>query len=165
MTMNETTAQVETGPGVTEDEALLTETTPEGDVTETSLATEAQEDEHEAEAVASLRGQLGEQTTRAEALEEQVTALERDLSSAIQRYRLALLDGAPEVPGDLVTGATVEELEESMARARSVVEQVRGRIEAETARGRVPAGSPARQTPDSSRLSAREKIALGLERL
>jgi hypothetical protein len=165
MTMSETTAQTETGPGSTEGEALLTEVPPEGDSMTMPLAIEAKEDERESESVSLLTAQLDEQTTRTAALEEQVTALERDLSSAIQRYRLALLDGAPEVPGDLVTGATVEELEESMARARSVVEQVRGQIEAETARGRVPAGSPARQTPDSSRLSAREKIALGLERL
>ena len=112
----------------------------------------------------SLEHKLVEQTRRAEALEKQVAVLEEKLGSAVQGYRLALLETSPEIPSNMLTGETAEELQESLALARSVVEQVKGRLEAESERGRVPAGSPARQQADVSRLSAQEKIALGLER-
>lgn len=113
----------------------------------------------------SLEDKLAEQTQRAESLEKQVALLEEKLDSAIQGYRLALLETSPEIPSDMLTGETAEELQQSLALARSVVEQVKGRLEAEAERGRVPAGSPARQQADVSRLSAQEKITLGLERM
>ena len=138
--------------------------------------------------VADMQSELTARDERVSALEEQVVALERELSSTVSRYRLALLDASPEVPGDLVSGESAEELEVSVAKAKGVVEQVRSRLlegmesagrgtegsddgdatgqDTEPAVGRIPAGAPARSMDDGSAdLSARDKIALGLERL
>ena len=136
--------------------------------------------------LAELQGDLAARDERVSALEEQVIALERELSSTVSRYRLALLDAAPEVPGDLVGGESAEELEASLAKAKGVVEQVRSRLlegmesasrgadnsddadisQQDNVGGRIPAGAPTRSMDDGSTdLSARDKIALGLERL
>ena len=133
-----------------------------------------------------LQSELAARDERVSALEEQVITLERDLSSTVSRYRLALLDAAPEVPGDLVNGATAEELETSLAKAKGVVEQVRTRLlesmdtqsqnaddasrqDTERSSGSgIPAGAPPRSGSDDSTsadLTPRDKIALGLERL
>ena len=133
-----------------------------------------------------LQADLAARDERVSALEEQVISLERELSSTVSRYRLALLDASPEVPGDLVSGESAEELEASVAKAKGVVEQVRSRLlegmesasrgadtpddadisQQDNVGGRIPAGAPARSMDDGSAdLSARDKIALGLERL
>ncbi len=144
----------------------------------------------------AIRTEVALRDERVTALEEHVTVLERELASTVSRYRLALLDTAPEVPSDLVSGDSAEELETSLAKARAVVEQVRARLmegmesagqAAGSGRnaseqgggsnddagigqqpfgGRIPAGAPPRSLEDGSAdLSARDKIALGLERL
>ena len=138
--------------------------------------------------IEELQADLATRDERVFALEEQVISLERELSSTVSRYRLALLDASPEVPGDLVGGESAEELEASLAKAKGVVEQVRSRLlegmesasrgtersddgdatgqDTEPVVGRIPAGAPARSMDDGSAdLSARDKIALGLERL
>ena len=91
-------------------------------------------------------------------------ALRHQLTSATARYREALLTAAPEVPAELVTGATPEEVEASLAQARGMVERIRSNLEAQLAEQRVPAGAPIRSAPDVSALSSREKIAYALTR-
>ena len=122
-----------------------------------------------------MQSELAVRDERVSALEEQVITLERELSTTVSRYRLALLDTAPEVPGDLVSGATAEELESSLAKAKGVVEQVRTRLlegmesatqDTEQPVSGIPAGAPPRGLNDTSAdLTAREKITLGLERM
>ena len=114
---------------------------------------------------------------RLEALEEHAASLERELASTVSRYRLSLLDTAPDVPGELVVGDSAEELEASLANAKAIVEQVRQRVlesadagqhnsDEETAAPRMPAGAPPRYLADAATdLTPRDKIALGLERL
>ncbi len=126
--------------------------------------------------VEELKSELAARDERVAALEEQVITLERELSTTVSRYRLALLDAAPEIPGDLVSGSSAEELETSLAKAKEVVDQVRTRLlegmesanentEQQSAHG-IPAGAPPRALNDASTdLTTRDKIALGLERL
>lgn len=131
--------------------------------------------------IEAMQAELAARDERVASLEEQIITLERELSTTVSRYRLALLDTAPEVPGDLVSGATAEELESSLAKAKGVVEQVRTRLleGVESASSShsgdnrnpsesssIPAGAPPRTLNDASAdLTAREKITLGLERM
>ncbi len=131
--------------------------------------------------IETMQTELAARDERVSALEEQVITLERELSTTVSRYRLALLDTAPEVPGDLVSGTTAEELESSLAKAKGVVEQVRNRLlegmESDASphsadrrnpseSSGIPAGAPPRSIGDASAdLTAREKITLGLERI
>ena len=123
----------------------------------------------------TMQTELAARDERVSALEEQVITLERELSTTVSRYRLALLDTAPEVPGDLVSGATAEELESSLAKAKGLVEQVRTRLlegmesenqDTEQPASGIPAGAPPRTLNDAAAdLTTREKITLGLERM
>ncbi len=58
----------------------------------------------------------------------------------------------------MITGDTIDEVDESVKKARAVMEKVRQEMETEAARTRVPYGSPPRSPQDLSGLSAREKI-------
>ena len=131
--------------------------------------------ESEQPTIEAMQAELAARDERVASLEEQVITLERELSTTVSRYRLALLDTALEVPGDLVSGETAEELESSLAKAKGVVEQVRTRLlegmestsqDTEQPGQSIPAGAPPRTPNDASAdLSAREKITLGLERM
>lgn len=79
-----------------------------------------------------------------------------------ERYRQALLRTEPEVPPELVTGATVDEVDTSLAAARATVQAVRRHLAHQAAGVRVPAGAPLRGEPDAGALSPRQKIALAL---
>lgn len=88
-------------------------------------------------------------------------AVERGRAAAL-RYREAVLAGEPHLPAELVGGETVEEIEESLARARQTVAQVRQHLEQQAQALRVPPGATTRSVPDLEGLSPAEKIRLGL---
>ncbi len=92
----------------------------------------------------------------------ELQALRGQLASATARYRQALLASAPEIPEELVSGHTPEEVEASLAQARQMVERIRSRIEARQTEQRVPTGAPIRSGADISTMSARGKIAYAL---
>ena len=94
-------------------------------------------------------------------------ALREQIVSAAAKYREALLAAVPEVPPELVSGSTVEEVDASLARARQMVETIKGHIKAQTPAagflaGRIPAGAPVRGAPDVGALTPAEKIKLAL---
>jgi len=85
----------------------------------------------------------------------------RQTRAALDRYRDAVLAAEPALPGELVHGDTLEELDASIAAAREVVAGVRERLAA-SERG-FPAGAPPRSTRTTPGLTATEKIRAGLE--
>lgn len=120
--------------------------------------------------VAELREQLAQVETGAgtrerdmAALSERAETLEAQVQSAAQRYRELALERSPELPEELVAGATVEEIDESIERARETVSKVRVHLESRAQAERVPVGAPPRSEPDRSALSAEDKIKLGLQ--
>ena len=80
------------------------------------------------------------------------------LSRAVASYRELVVTANPEIPPELITGDSVESVDESLQSARALVEKVKQGIEEETSRTRVPAGAPQRAPVDLSVLSPREKI-------
>ena len=120
--------------------------------------------------LSELRQELGQSQSAVEAREqeldgarEQVETLRSQVRSSAQRYRETALQQSPELPGELVTGETVEEVDEAIERARATVSKVRGHLESQAQAGRVPVGAPARSGPDLSAMSAEEKIRFGLQ--
>jgi hypothetical protein len=114
--------------------------------------------------------QSGESPERIAELEERVARkdaeiadLRTSIAGAVARYREAVLAATPGVPGDLVSGDTFEEIDESLHAAAAVVAGVRERLEAEVAETTVPAGAPGRQPADLSGLSGEHKIAWALK--
>lgn len=127
-----------------------------------------------ADAEASLttaRTELGHAQDRHGGLEETLrlaqaerNTLAEGLRAGAERYRAALLAASPEVPPELVTGATMDEVDRSLAAAQAMVAAVAGRLAAHAAAERVPAGSPTRSGGEALALTARQKIALALSR-
>ena len=82
----------------------------------------------------------------------------------LDRYRAALLNAEPSLPAELVQGTTLEELDASLAAARTAVGEIRAQLASESAvaeRG-FPVGAPARSGPTTAGLSPSEKIRRGL---
>jgi chromosome segregation ATPase len=125
---------------------------------------------HAESQLSELRGELSQARAEAEARDAELAGLrEREQSlaaqaqDAAQRYRALALQHAPELPEELVTGDSVDAIDEALQQARETVSKVRGHLESQAQAGRVPVGAPARSGPDPSALSTDEKIRLGLQ--
>ena len=112
--------------------------------------------------IAELEGAVSGMERAAGEREHQVEGMRTQLSQALEAYRTSLLEADPGLPEDLVAGTTLEELQASQARAKQIVDRVRGRLEDQTLLERTPSGAPARSETDVSALSSEEKIRLGL---
>ena len=84
--------------------------------------------------------------------------LNESLSQTVSSYKTLVIQSNPDVPEELITGDSVEAINDSLASARELVSKVRKGMEAEISLVRVPAGAPERTAPDLSALSPREKI-------
>jgi len=107
---------------------------------------------------ADLEQRVREQEALRQEAEEKLASVQEALVQAVARYRSVLLTSAPEAPEAMVQGETVDELDESFAQAKELVQHIKDRVEASLARERVPVGSPTRSGLDFSSLSPREKI-------
>ncbi|MDO8691237.1 MAG: hypothetical protein Q7R39_14720 [Dehalococcoidia bacterium] len=95
--------------------------------------------------------------------DEEVQILRDSIQNAAIKYRQALMSAFPVIPEQMLSGSTVDEVEESLERARTAVELVRQKLEEDMARSlSIPAGAPVRRGLDLSALSPREKIYHGL---
>ncbi len=111
----------------------------------------------EAESV-EARAQLGE-------ARDQLVETRSQLREATLKYREARLAAAPHIPADLVPGDTLEEIDQQLESAQRVVSHLREKLQQEGQSSRVPVGAPPRRPPDTSSLSAAEKIKFGLQQL
>ena len=94
--------------------------------------------------------------------EEKLTTISNSLAETVASYRALVVESHPEVLEELVTGDSVEAINESLNKATTLVGKVRQGLEAEITLAKVPAGAPERTSPDLSALSPREKIQYGL---
>lgn len=85
---------------------------------------------------------------------------------AVRRYREVVLAAEPDLPGDLVVGETLGDLDASLVTARRAVAQIRARItdvDGDAGAPRAfPVGAPPRRGRGTSGLSGAAKIAQGL---
>ena len=91
-------------------------------------------------------------------LEAQMNGLKDGQSQAIASYRALVVSSNPDLPEELITGDSVEEIDKSLADAKALIDRVRQRLETEIAGAKIPAGSPLRTAVDLSALSPQEKI-------
>ena len=90
--------------------------------------------------------------------ESKITELSGALAQAVAEYKTLVVQSNPGILAELITGETVDEVNESLKKARALIERVKQEMEAETAKTMVPAGAPQRMPMDLSALSPREKI-------
>ena len=90
--------------------------------------------------------------------EEKLAAISHSLVEAVATYKEMVAQSNPEVLEELITGDTIEAINESLENAKALVNRVKQGLETEIASVKVPAGAPIRTPPDLSALSPREKI-------
>ncbi len=110
------------------------------------------------QAVVSQDGDIATLKQSEAELEERVSTINNSLTEAVASYKAMVVQVNPEVIEELISGDTIESINESLSKARTLVSKVRQGVEAEISLAKVPAGAPERGTPDLSALSAREKI-------
>lgn len=106
--------------------------------------------------IADLKSALNKIKSESEGLGE---SLER----AVTAYRDLTLQANPGVLAELITGNSIDEINESYKNARDLIDRVRQGIEMETTHTKIQPGAPQRSVPDISLLSPREKIQRALE--
>jgi len=153
----EAEVRAEAGPGVDVETLLVRLASAEA-----QTATLTAELKQERTARSAAEATLAEACESAAQAGSERDGLAQHLAESADRYRAALLAASPEVPPELVSGATIAEVDRSLAAARETVAAVRRRLGQQAAAERVPAGAPARGAPDLAALSPREKIALAL---
>ena len=97
-------------------------------------------------------------------MEKRLTTLNDSLSKAVAGYKAVVVGTNPDVIEELITGDTIETINDSLSRARELVSKVRRGVESEISLAKVPAGAPERTSPDLSALSPREKIQYAMGR-
>jgi len=90
--------------------------------------------------------------------DKKLAELSESLAQAVASYRAMVTEANPEVPDELLTGDTIDAINESLGNARALIDRVKQGIEAEASRTKIPAGAPQRVPLDLSVLSPREKI-------
>ena len=90
--------------------------------------------------------------------EEKLTTIQNSLAEAVAGYKAMVVQANPEVLEELVTGDTVDSINDSLNKAKTLVSRVRQGLETEISGAKIPAGAPQRTPPDLSALSPREKI-------
>ena len=83
-------------------------------------------------------------------------------TSAIAKYLDAVKLANPSIPGDVIAGASIEDIDASLAKATTIAGAVKANLEAQAKETRVPAGAPTRGEISVEGLSAREKITAGI---
>jgi len=89
---------------------------------------------------------------------ENLNSLNDTLKQAVSSYRAVVIQSNPGVVEELISGDSIDEINASLERAKSLVSRVRGGLEEEAAKARVPTGAPQRTPIDLSALSPAEKI-------
>ena len=110
------------------------------------------------EVIAGKDGEIADLKQTGEELEERLTTLNSSLAESGASYKAMVVQANPEVIGELISGDTIESINESLDEAKALVSKVRQGIETEISLAKVPAGAPERTSPDLSALSPREKI-------
>jgi outer membrane murein-binding lipoprotein Lpp len=130
--------EMQTGDAAISGAAALPQESQEGLVKQLTAKCEGLEQQLASEREAAHQAQTDAASARREAEDAR-----KELSLALSKYRSALLASAPEVPPELVQGATVSELDGSFAGAQALMDRLR--------------------RSDTSVLSPRQKILLGLQ--
>jgi len=90
--------------------------------------------------------------------DEKLTTIKNSLAEAVAGYKAMVVEANPEVLEELITSDTIESINESLKKAKTLVSRVRQGLETEISGAKIPAGAPPRTPPDLSALSPREKI-------
>ena len=110
------------------------------------------------QAIADRDGEVEAMKQSVAEAEEKLTEINNTLSQAVAGYKAMVVSSNPGMLAELITGDTVDEVDESLKSAQALVDRVKQEMEAEVSKTKIPAGAPQRAPVDLSALSPREKI-------
>lgn len=139
---------------------------PEGEESEESEASRITELEslvaQKDEALTKTNARITELEEAITQSEERFNATSHSLAEALASYKTMVIEANPEVPEELISGDSIDAVNESLRQSKGMISRVRQGLEAEISAVRVPVGAPQRTSPDLSALSPREKIQYSL---
>jgi len=95
-------------------------------------------------------------------LSEKFKAASDSLVEAVDSYKATVVQANSEVPEELINGDSIESIDASLEKAKTLIGRVRQGLEAEISAAKIPMGAPQRTPPDLSGLSPREKIQFAI---
>ena len=120
--------------------------------------------------IAELETSLSEAKVASEAKDAQLQTTAAELATAAEardeavgKYLGMAKALNPTIPETIITGATISEIDASIEKAKGIVEAVKNAMAADAASTKVPAGSPPRSGISTEGMTAREKIAAGIQ--
>jgi ATP/maltotriose-dependent transcriptional regulator MalT len=120
--------------------------------------------------ITDLQNQLTEAKQLSDALHEkgeaaatQLDQLREAHTHAVARYLDAVKLANPTLPGDVITGDTIEAIDASLQKATTIAGAVKASLEAQAKEAKVPAGAPPRGEISLDGLSPKEKIIAGIQ--
>lgn len=87
--------------------------------------------------------------------------VEEKLKAVLESYRALVRRTNPEILPEMISGESPEEIEQSLAKARELVERLKTRLEEKAKEVQVPVGSTARDV-GGEMLTPEEKIRRGI---
>ena len=110
-------------------------------------------------AFAPLKAELEElKTTRVIA-----SATNAQLEEAITQLKAVLSQGNPDLPAEMISGATPAEVLASLSTARALVEKVKANLAEQAKAAPIPVGAPGRLAPSTEGMTGVEKIKMALQ--
>ena len=111
----------------------------------------------------NLQASLSEAKQGSEAAAAELVQVKESHSNALAKYLDAVRLANTTIPQDIIAGATIEDIDASVAKALSIASAVKANLEAQAKEAKVPAGAPTRGEISPEGLSPREKIAAGIQ--
>jgi len=94
--------------------------------------------------VAELETALSEAKQGSEASATELAAVKEARDEAVSKYLGMAKVSNPQIPGDMISGETIAEIDASVEKGKGLVSAVKKTLESETAAAKVPAGAPTR---------------------
>ena len=113
--------------------------------------------------IAELEASLSEAKSGSEVAVAELSQVKEANTQAVAKYLGAVRAANPAIPQDIIAGATIEDIDASLAKATTIAESVKANLEAQAKEARVPAGAPTRGEISLEGLTPREKIAAGIQ--
>jgi chromosome segregation ATPase len=111
--------------------------------------------------LADLETALSEAKQGSEASTAELASVKEARDQAVSKYLGMAKASNPQVPGDMISGETIEEIDASVDKGKGLVSAVKKTLESETAAAKVPAGAPTRGETTEG-MSNKDMIAAGL---
>jgi len=113
--------------------------------------------------LAELEAALSEAKQGSEASATELASVKEARDQAVTKYLGMAKASNPQVPGDMITGETIAEIDSSVEKSKGLVSAVKKTLESETAAAKVPAGAPTRGAISLEGMSPKDKIAAGIQ--